>query len=234
MLISQVAGGNGTPLWWAALQGHKDVVELLIQKGANIYGDPNCEQEAYKNRHFFEKSTPLWLAAFQGYIDIMELLVINGANPEIGLEGLPPITAASAEGQHQAVELLLQMGVDVNTQDDEGVTALDLSIMMGNKATVDLLIKKGADLERRSPGEQHFYGGHDDIAEILISNGADIEASDCFGQTPLWEACHYRRTGLVEILLRSGANTEVRDWQGRTPLMIAVKEGHTDVVKILT
>jgi predicted heme/steroid binding protein len=88
------------------------------------------------------------------------------------------------------VELLIEMGTDVNTRDSAGKSTLHDAVLEGHKGIVELLINKGADLNAKSG----YYGtplhvagsiGHKEIAELLIANGADLNVQDGFGRTPL-------------------------------------------------
>ena len=86
-----------TPLFWAAQKGHKDVVELLIAKGADV----NAKGE-YGN-------TPLHRATSRK--EIAELLIANGADINArDYEGDTPLDIALRKGNEDVAELLRKHG----------------------------------------------------------------------------------------------------------------------------
>eukprot|EP00052_Salpingoeca_macrocollata_P019603 m.162916 g.162916 ORF g.162916 m.162916 type:complete len:108 (+) comp21019_c0_seq2:60-383(+) len=60
-------------------------------------------------------------------------------------------------------------------------------------------------------------GGHTNVVRYLLSNGAQIDATDADGQTALHYACACDRPELVQLLLRHGANPCVQDSEGNAP-----------------
>lgn len=60
-----------------------------------------------------------------------------------------------------------------------------------------------------------------DLARVLIANGADVNATDKFGQTPLHAAVGSGRIDLVELLISRGAAINAKDGNGETPLQRA-------------
>jgi ankyrin repeat protein len=69
--------------------------------------------------------------------------------------------------------------------------------------------------------------------KLLIEEGANVNARDYSGQTPLHFAAVYGRMASTELLIENGANVNAKDHNGDTPLAIAVKIGHKEVVKFL-
>ncbi len=69
--------------------------------------------------------------------------------------------------------------------------------------------------------------------QIGIDNGADIDAKDPEGHTPLMLAAHKGLQGTIAALLAAGANPELKSPQGNTALMLCAWEGHTDAVSEL-
>ena len=63
--------------------------------------------------------------------------------------------------------------------------------------------------------------GHAEIAALLISKGADINAADDLHRTPLHTACKNGKQDVVKLLLERGAAVNVVDWQGQAPLDMA-------------
>jgi hypothetical protein len=77
------------------------------------------------------------------------------------------------------------------------------------------------------------HDGQADIAELLISYGAKVDAKDRDASTPLFSASLQGHADLVGILLKAGANPCVVADEGVTPLHVAAMNGHLAVVKLL-
>ncbi|KAF5120884.1 Histone-lysine N-methyltransferase EHMT1 [Metarhizium anisopliae] len=77
------------------------------------------------------------------------------------------------------------------------------------------------------------YGGHDAVAQLLVDNGADVEAKDENGRMPLsWAAENWNGEATVKLLLEKGADIEPKDEDGRTPLWLAAEKGRKAIVKL--
>lgn len=71
------------------------------------------------------------------------------------------------------------------------------------------------------------------IVEILISEGASVEALTSDGSRPLHLAASYGSLRIMNILLDAGADVEVKAGDGKTPLHIAAGKGYPRIVRIL-
>ena len=98
------------------------------------------------------------------------------------------------------------------------------------------LIKDFSILSQKQLDETLLYAaryGHTIAIEPLLSSGANIEAKDNVGWTPLiWASC-YGYKDVVGLLLDKGANIEAKSNSGWTPLMYASYNGRKDVVELL-
>ena len=72
-----------------------------------------------------------------------------------------------------------------------------------------------------------------EVLSCLIKNGAEVNARDQSGRTPLMEACRRCRANVVTFLIEHGAEVNARDQSGRTPLMEACKHCRANVVTFL-
>jgi len=112
------------------------------------------------------------------------------------------------------------------------------AINLGDLATVKDLLKKDPALfdARDDKGCTLLHKACDknrkDIVEFLISSGADVNAKENDGDTPLIEASE-GYLELVKILVAKGADLNSRDDDGNTPLHEAASQGHTDVAEYL-
>lgn len=69
--------------------------------------------------------------------------------------------------------------------------------------------------------------------QSLLNKGADIEAKDDIGNTPLITAANVGNTDVTELLLKRGANIEASNFMGQTPLIMAASSGQTEVLRLL-
>ncbi|MHC4538349.1 MAG: ankyrin repeat domain-containing protein [Planctomycetota bacterium] len=155
-------------------------------------------------------------------------------------------TATLLAGDVDQIQLQISKGADVNTRDEEGLTALHLAARQGRKDAVELLLAKGASINARLTGWPGWTPLHEaaaanqkEVAELLIAKRADIN-TDCaragggrFGGTPLHEAAFEGHRDMVELLISKGADINAEQSGGLTPLDVAAFVGHTDVVELL-
>jgi ankyrin repeat protein len=117
------------------------------------------------------------------------------------------------------------------------------AVSLGDKAAVLSVLRKGvranvSDEAGRTPLLIASSNGNAEIVQILIENGADVNARlkntlTPYGfTTPLWAAANYKGdVQTIRELLSAGAFIETRDMDGETPLMAAARRGDVEVVK---
>ena len=185
---------NGrSALHWAASGGHEVVVYLLISEGADV----NAKSE--------NRLTPLHYAADYGHREIIELLLAKGADVNAKDENrLTPLHYAAYGDHKEIVELLIAKGADVNAKKKNGKTPLD----MASGATADLLRTHGG-----HSGSIHVSARDGDLAGVqaLLDIGADVNAKDEEGWTPLHYSARNGHEEIVELLISGGADVNVKD-----------------------
>ena len=125
------------------------------------------------------------------------------------------------------------------------MSLLKEAVKRNNFQDVHELIANGIDINEVSKALQqtllHLAAGlgHDQIAELLISNGANIDAKDLKGSTPLHYAVGHNRIKTVKSLIENGANIHALTSLEVTPLDLAVSlelavfKCRTDIIRLL-
>ena len=168
-----------TALHKAAAEGHKDIVQLLLSKGASI--------EARDRSSW----TPLHVATRNGHTGTVELLLSKGASLEAkDTDGWTPLHHAASGGHTSTVELLLEKGASIEAIAWYRNTPLHQGAIYGHTSTVELLLLKGASLEamdknNRTPLHVAAQWRRTSTVELLLEKGASIAAMDINNNTPL-------------------------------------------------
>ncbi len=136
-------------------------------------------------------------------------------------------------------KLIEQKNADVNFYNEEGVTALMFAAQAGHDTIVKYLISKGANVNSKStyfqfsPLISTIKNDYLKTAEILIRNGANVDAQDVFGRTALHYTAMYGFDASADMLLYYDANPEIKDVTGYTPVCYAVEDIRDTVLSIL-
>ena len=153
-------------------------------------------------------------------------------NPDLAQEkysGRTLLHAAAAAGNLLIVEALLERGVDANISDAGGHTPL-YSVgneCSGGAAVVKALIRGGAKVDACGGVKRctalHMAARRDyvEVSEALVACGANIEARDSLGETPLRRAINCGQTGVAALLLAKGADPHAVGSKGLTPMSAA-------------
>ena len=132
------------------------------------------------------------------------------------------LNAAVAAGDSVEVKRLLASGISVEEPGggDWASPPLVEASKRGHADLVRLLLRKGAAVNAESSGRVTALHRVKtaEIAGILLAHGADLEARQLLGRTPLWLAVEGGRTEVVRYLLTRGADPHVANVIGDTPL----------------
>jgi len=205
------------------------------------------------------KRTALMLAARNGRELAVRCLLEAGAGLETcdsaGRTALMLAVEAGVHGglgsgkRHSGEQLcavaLVSAGASLDEADLTGKTCLAIAITTATDAQCSggLLEEEelshtllSSTLEDSTPTEQAVClppQGNHFFEELLISAGADLDATDIYGFTCCHWAIKKRKFSSLGLLLEAGANHSIKDKWGRTPLALAVEE-HTEASPTLT
>ena len=144
------------------------------------------------------------------------------------------IWEAAATGNIEAVKQHLAAGWDVDAEDNYKSTPLQFAAQGGHKKIVELLIAEGADVNANEDGSSPLHiAANREIAELLIANGAEVNAKKGFGITPLHSALFVKRKEIAKLLIAKGADVNTKSEEGATPLHLAATSGHNEIVELL-
>ena len=148
----------------------------------------------------------------------------------------PPLDffEAAALGRTERVAALLQDDADAVRQwSADGFSPLQLASYFGHAAAVDLLLARGADVAAVSRNPMHLTalhsavaGRHATISERLLEHGADANAVQAGGFTPLHAAALLGDVGLIDLLLAHGADPSLQADDGRDAAAMAAERHH--------
>lgn len=175
-----------TLLHSAAVGGNLQLISLLVErcgKDAVTLADP-------------EGWTPLLSAVSCGHEEVAKLLLSLGANPNAATrQGRTPLHYAASKGRVGMIKLLLQSGAIATTKDCTGALPLHRAAGAGRaEALRELLaatpkhVINAKDASGATSLLLAAVGGHQAVALLLAGSGADVEAEDKEGQTPLGAA----------------------------------------------
>jgi ankyrin repeat protein len=201
--LEKLYGANDgvPPINLASLAGQTKVVRLLLDRGAKY--DPAK----------VEYPSPMHQAAMWGRSEVVQLFLDKGVSVNAFSKGNTALMAAATCSQVETVRFLLGRKADARlaspkTSDPASTTALhNIGIGGGTWGPPRDYRKNVADGPREVV-----------IARMLIQAGADVNAADQFGYTPLHRAVEREQLALAAELLARGARVDARDMHGVTPI----------------
>ena len=226
---SDVNAMNGAALRMAACYSDAAVVELLIEKGADM------TQTNLGNGRF--SGTPLHRAADHGNIPAIAVLLDRGADINASSHGTP-LCHAAEKGNVEAIAMLLDHGADVNIPDSSG-TPLCHVARIGKVEAIAMLLDHGADINMPglsgTPLCHAAEKGNVEAIAMLLDRGADVDRSANAipgSPTPLWRAARRGNVEAIAMLLDHGADASIPGYYAFSasvqafPLEIAVRENN--------
>ena len=157
-----------------------------------------------------ERARALWYSATEGKNEIVSMLLSQGFTNYRDKSNLStPLIQASRNGHFAIVQMLFTANppADLELKDREGNTALLLAAQFG----------------------------HDEIVQLVVSQGAHLDNFNNDGNTALIQACRHGHSEIVKMLITANppADLDLMDREGNTALMLAASHRNDVIVKLL-
>ena len=244
IIIDKEDYSGKTAFEYASLNNKIEMLKLLINAGADVNTDS-------------DGGNTLVRAVENDKMEAVKLLISAGSDLNSrNAYGLTPVMIVVEKNNIETLQLLLENGSDVNARvinsslflDDwpEGATAIYSARLQGNIEMVDMLLEAGAEsyLQINPDLNDNLFlnteSFNNEKVKILIDDGADVNAFNEKGMSPLMIAVEKDNYELVKILIARGADINGRVpikreyWaRGTTALIIAANRGSTNIFKLL-
>lgn len=224
-LLSNWVGKEPPPLHAAVTKNQRKVVEFLLKRGVKV----NLEAQG---------STALDAACGAGNMAMATLLIEHGADIHGREATTTPFGKAYDNRMTQVARMLIEKGADPNraywgpsfgnTQGIGGwsiATPLTHALIRNDAEMVNLLITKGADVNKPRPSQQPSS------PRPLLPSGESPKGEE--RSTPIAIAARTGKAALVRTLLAAGAKVNVDKDDYPVPLHEAISSGSEECVKLL-
>jgi ankyrin len=230
-----------TPLHVASYFGKLDIVQLLLDHGANVDA---LDKFGKTPLHYISKSKNKSKAVG---IDVAQLLLKHGGNVNAETKNQrTPLHVASYFGKLEIAQVLIEHGANVNASEFFGETPLHY-VSRGEcdskeaNSVVQLLLKHGGDVNAQTkqqwtPLHVASYHGKLEITQLLLKHGANVDALDEFGKTPLHHASQSKYAGVdvAQLVLEwCSENVNAQNMHQQKPLHSTSSFGKLKIAQLL-
>ena len=188
------------------------------------------------NEENFTFELALAIAARTGRNEAVQFLLELTDNTDHCIE--EALLLASEGGYEPVVKSLLLAGVNVNSRNNDGWTALMKASNNNHITIVHTLLEAGADPHLQiSDGHNALmiasFSGHHQVVEQLLGKNVDFNYQPKNGFNALMYASVNGHSNVVELLLNAQADPNIEHRGGLTALMFACEKGHSKIVELL-
>ena len=213
--VNSIDSEGWTPLLYAASLNRPDILEFLIQSGA----DPEYQSEG-------KKLSALMISAEKGFLDIAEILISVNPKYQTDSEGRNALHFAAAAGHSDLLNLILQGPYSNYDRGRNQKTELAVSLQW-------LQALKERDSTGTVPVMYASCAGHNDAVRVLASETDLNDFENNSGKTPLICAAENGHLETVRILLENGADPRVRNSDGIDAFGAAFGKGRKDILHFM-
>lgn len=249
--------GN-SPLFIAAVQNRKDIGEILLEKGAEIFST-NMENNsplrlALRDGGSLQDwlitsktikttdgsgNTVLHYTADWGYSDSLQYLVSKGADIHAkNANGETCLFNGAKSNNPEIIQVILENGGSIKDRDNLGSTPLHTAVRWGAVKSAEQLIKLGININAqntagKSPLAEAVIANKTEVSKYLLENGANPNSSDENGVTILMDTIRAQNPELVKLLLKYGASPNLQQINGQNAYHVAAYVGNIEIIKLM-
>ncbi|PMB63503.1 Fibronectin type 3 and ankyrin repeat domains protein 1 [Beauveria bassiana] len=220
-----------TPLFYAVINGHRELVQVLLRAGADQSASDNMLRDA------------LSFAAQFGHADIVGDLVAHGAGVNArNATGVTALHWAALGPDETTLQVLVEAGADVGAKTSSSSMPLEWAIEVGNEQSVAMLLKIRPDVNR-SYGLWHVepeldtwvctHDAHKATANIHMMDRVNTWDQRHGMWTPLSRAVHKGSVVMAQMLLDNGAWPHLPARSGPSPQYLARELGNQEMISRL-
>lgn len=224
----------------ASMEGHLNIVELLLSSGHKLGGAAMVERLVGDRDS--EGQTCLHHAVNNGHLEIVHRLIQAGADANSMRDTLStPLHAAAVTGNADIVQLLLENNARLDSIDSSQQTPLHKAAIHNQSDAINILLNFGAKIERRdkdsfTPLLLAASGGHAAALATLVERGANVDAIDKDDKTAVFWCAEQGNEEALEVLLSDPRCLELVDVSDRydnSPLHEAARRGYLNIIEKL-
>ncbi|MEE6463732.1 hypothetical protein FKM82_006038 [Ascaphus truei] len=219
--------GN-TPIMQACYKDNHEALLLLVNHGAKL-----CKKNKLG-------CFPIHMCAFSGSTKCMDIVLTKGTEKGYCIvehinytdnDRCSPLHVAVQNGGLEIVKTCIAYGAKIDLKQNDNATSLHFAATQGATEIVKFMIssytgeKRIIDLldgNNETPLHKSTLFDHVDLAEYLISMGANIDSLDTESRTPLLLATSCSAWKTVHLLIAKGADVNLTDYHGRNFLHLTV------------
>lgn len=226
--------GARTPLFYAASHSNVELVQELLDRGAQVEFD--VRQAGLR--------TAIQMAAEAGQPEVAKLLLPTVSDIDFSSWQSPSaLYLAALSGSYETFRILVDYGASVHRLNFDGFSPLHVA---NDPDIVRLLLKMGVpvDILNEEDSDKHKIGtitpllkactdGRGSVVQVLLEAGANPAAHTRHGSSTMHEAASSGLSQVIVQLEKAGVPIEQATKNGDTPLHNAIRRGHTAAVKQL-
>jgi ankyrin repeat protein len=225
-----------TPLMVACMHGHLEIIQFLLQQGAQVDFQTKDDWSAFKKAYVY------------GRVEAVKKLIENGAQRNIKIHGKTPLHTSCEKGDIEMVKALLAREMDIGPSEiftfparhalgncTYAPSPVNIATAFGHVELVRWLLEKGMEV----PYGALFlaitseHNCSDEILATLLKHGADVNMTGDGGWSVLMLAIAYGKSRMVEMFLERGADVNYQDQHLEFALSLAAERGILEVVQLL-